>query len=585
MRRLFIVALLLLPAIFGYLALSEAEVRPGNLVVVSVSPAPRTMSASTIASIEIEFDRAVNRNTIDKDSFWAFGRWSGAADGEFSFSNGDRTVTLTPDAPFSAGESVMVILANTIAAADGSMIRSAGYSYQFMISAAPAAADFTLLDTLSTRTQPGVSTRAYGGVATDMDNDGWLDLSIVNEDTADVRVFLNQADGSGNYHDFLQPPTPVGQRASPSEPSDFNRDGHADLAVVNIDDATVSILLGLGNGFFEPQQVITVGAQPRGVAILDADGDGDTDVVNTNSAGGGGNLSLMLNDGSGSFGLPTFFDGGGTSEWALAAADMNEDFILDLVIGARATGNPTIVVNRGNGDGTFSFTSSQSAGGAVWMLNAGDVNGDGHEDVATANSSNNNGAILLGDGAGNLAPPQTTPTDSFPLATDLGDIDGDGDLDWAISSFSGDWQLFLNDGSGSFDFDQSFPAPQAASCALMLDFDNDGDLDLALIDELADVVILMKNLSEPPPSTATPTATATSDVIATATATGTLTSTASVTPSLTPSITPSSSATSTTTPTPSVTPSAGPTLTATPTATPAAALIKLPIILYQDNNP
>jgi hypothetical protein len=548
MRRLFIIAILLLPAIFGYLALSEAEVRPGELSVVDVSPAARSMT--------------------------------GTVEGDYSFSNGDRTVTLTPDAPFSAGESVMVILANTIAAADGSMLRSAGYSYQFMTAAAPADADFGLLDILTTRTKPGIPTRAYGGVATDMDNDGWLDLSIVNEDTADVRVFLNQADGTGNYQDFLQPPAPVGQRASPSEPSDFDRDGNADLAVVNIDDATVSILLGLGDGFFEQQQVIAVDSQPRCVAVLDVDGDGDTDVVNTNSAGSG-SLSLMLNDGAGNFGLPTFFEAGGTAEWALAAADMNEDGILDLVVGARATGNPTVVINRGNGDGTFSFTSSQSAGGAVWVLNAGDVNGDGHEDVATANSSSNNGAILLGDGAGNLTSPQTTPTENFPLSTDLGDIDGDGDLDWLISSFSGDWQLFLNDGSGSFALDQTFPAPQSASCAQMLDFDNDGDLDLALIDELEDVVILMKNLSEPPLLTPTPTATSgvtatatpTPSVIATAiaTVTGTPIPTASATATLTPSLTPSASPTAALTPTPSVTPPAGP--------------IRLPIILNQHNNP
>ena len=72
-------------------------------------------------------------------------------------------------------------------------------------------------------------------------------------------------------------------------------------------------------------------------------------------------------------------------------------------------------------------------------------------------------------------------------------MDGDGDLDWVTSSFGGDWWLFANNGAGSFAFAQEFNAPQAASCALMVDIDNDRDLDLALIDELADVVILMKN--------------------------------------------------------------------------------------------
>jgi hypothetical protein len=82
---------------------------------------------------------------------------------------------------------------------------------------------------------------------------------------------------------------------------------------------------------------------------------------------------------------------------------------------------------------------------------------------------------------------------SFPLATDLGDLDGDGDLDWMTSSFGGEFVVLLNDGSGSFDFFTELEAPRAASCTITHDFDNDGDLDLALVDELANVVILQRN--------------------------------------------------------------------------------------------
>ena len=113
------------------------------------------------------------------------------------------------------------------------------------------------------------------------------------------------------------------------------------------------------------------------------------------------------------------------------------------------------------------------------MLVTGDVNADGHDDVATSNSFSNSGSILLGDGSGHLGVPQVYAADPFGLAADLGDLDGDGDLDWLTSSYQGHWRLNLNDGDGSFTFFQSFPPTAAASCSLPLDFDNDGDLDLA----------------------------------------------------------------------------------------------------------
>jgi len=172
---------------------------------------------------------------------------------------------------------------------------------------------------------------------------------------------------------------------------------------------------------------------------------------------------------------------------------MNEDGILDLVTGMQSGGDPVVIVSRGNGDGTFSQMSTNDAGGAVWMVSVGDVDGDGHEDVGAVNNNNSTAALLLGDGDGALAAPSLRATDTFPLATDFGDIDGDADLDWITSSYAGDWRLYANDGSGAFSFLRSFASPQAASCAVIMDRDNDGDMDLALVDELADVVLLQRH--------------------------------------------------------------------------------------------
>ncbi len=88
-----------------------------------------------------------------------------------------------------------------------------------------------------------------------------------------------------------------------------------------------------------------------------------------------------------------------------------------------------------------------------------------------------------------------TATGAHTPSTDLADLDGDGDLDWILSSFGGGfWRIYANDGTGTFTFDQQINAASNPSCAVPLDFDNDGDIDLALTDEIADIVLLEENV-------------------------------------------------------------------------------------------
>jgi hypothetical protein len=480
-------------AAFTVLALASS-LHAGELAVVSVSPALNASNVSVNAAIHVDFNMPLDRSTVNRNTFWAFARWSGVVAGQINLANDDHTISLEPDRPFSHGEQVTVFLSHDILSDDGSPLRAAGYSWQFVTRVRPTPMTFSTIASLSTRTSPGVGVRSYGGIASDLNHDGWLDLTMVNEDSADLRVFVHTGNPLSPYSTFL-PPFPVGPRASPSEPSDFNRDGHTDITVVNINSDNVSILLGNGNGGYLPQQLVSVGDMPRGNAVLDADGDGDVDIVNTNSLQNlnAGNLSLLLNNGHGVFGAATFFEGGGTREWPLAAADMTNDGILDLVVGANIANVTNNIVNRANGDGTFTPLTPAVSGSGAWMLVCGDLNNDGNIDVANANSGSNNGARLLGNGAGGLGPAQTVAADTMPIGSDIGDLDGDGDLDWVISSFNGDWWSYTNNGGGTFAFHQKFNAPQTASCALFFDCDNDGDLDLGLIDETADLVILMRN--------------------------------------------------------------------------------------------
>lgn len=475
------------------LLLMSTTVLAQDLAVVSTSPARAIVSADPSSSISITFDRPVDPTTIRLENFHAFSRGAGPLPGTFTISRDGRTITLDPVRDASPGEPVTVTLGNSIRAVDGSTLRSRGHQFRYWTAARPSSMDFEVVQSITTSAFPGEQVIPYGGTATDLDGDGWIDLSIVNEETNDVRVFMNSADGTCRIDDFLEATNPVGAVPSPSEAADFDLDGRPDLCTANISGDSVSILLGNGDGTYAPAQTLATGNGARGITVLDLDGDGDLDIVT--SAFFSSILRLLRNDGSGNFGDVTTLQAGISGEWSVQADDMNGDGLFDLVVG----GQSEVRVLLADPFGGFVDHSTRSVSGRTWQLNLADLDGDGSVDVACVNSFADEGTIFLNDGSGTLATKTVHDTDPFPLASDIGDLDGDGDLDWITSSYGGDWYLFENDGDGAFAFHESFESPIAASCSLPVDMDNDGDLDLVFVDELDDSMLILRNSGFNPP--------------------------------------------------------------------------------------
>ena len=476
-------------------AFFRPKVLRGNLEPTRILPRPHTRDAFVDTTISVRFDRPMDAASFaGPHGFTAFGRASGAVTGELVLSRDHRKMTLVPSHPLSAGELVTVCLSNAIRSEAGERLRDGGWSFQFWTEAQPAEMVLAPAGTLSTRSASNQPTQAYGGQATDFNIDEYPDLAIVHEVTADLRVFLNNRTLPNLFNAQFLPPVPLGNSASPSIPADFNGDGNADLAVANVLGNSVSILLGQGTGSFFTPQVVAVGQRPRGIAALDIDGDGDLDVANTNSLDN--TISLLVNDGAGVFAPPLFFDCADDFVWALASTDMNNDGLLDLVAGTQ--GNGRLLVYANNGNKTFTLTENQAAGGLAWMVNCGDLNGDGTEDVSVANGVSNQGSIVFGDGAGGLSTPWVYPSEPFVTSSRLGDLDGDGHLDWVLSSYLGTWHILLNNGLGQFFLNQTITPSGASSCSVPVDLDRDGDLDLALVDEVDDEVKLFENFQTLP---------------------------------------------------------------------------------------
>jgi len=457
------------------------------LRVQSVSPKSQSLIASLAPEIIIEFDAPVDAATINARSIMIFGRWAGVMPGEFRLENSNRQLRFLPAKRFSAGEWITVAISKRVRSATGDSL-SAGYTWNFWTQAGRGDMTLRLKDQLSVRFINEPPVRTYGAYAGDLNGDGFHDFTVPNEDANDIRVYFN--DGKGNYTFSSRHPLTPPARPSTNEGVDLNGDAITDFAVGNIRGNSVSVLIGDGRGGFRAPVNYPVDLEPRGLSVMDLEGDGDIDIVTANRVGN--TMAILYNRGDGTFSPRLIFDSGGGGETACAAADANEDGILDLFVGA-FTGKEIILL-LGDGKGALKFAARIDCKGSPWMVAAGDVDGDGHVDVVAANAFEARAAIIRGDGKGALLPAETYPVGAFPLGIDLGDLNGDGDLDLITSNYDGkSWTLYENTGNGKFANSQTFAAPQAGSCAVFHDRDLDGDLDMTGIDEEADVIFLFEN--------------------------------------------------------------------------------------------
>ncbi len=455
--------------------------------VSNVFPKNLSVSNPTNVTIRVTFDEAINPATLDYSHFKVFGRWSGPAEVAFTISSDGKSIELVPFKHYFAGEWVAVNIVRSTQSSGGQSLAKA-YAWNFWIATSPGSLLQQELKTIPLRNPGEGLLQTYGAYAGDLNNDGFSDLTVINETSDDLRILLN--DGAGDYQDFILH-SMGSSTPSPNEGADFDGDGEIDLAVCTAHDNELRILFGDGSGHFESMDVYETGAFARGLGVLDANGDGHDDVIIANRSSS--NMYLYINDGTGHFNA-TIFNPDGTGESGLAVADANNDGIMDLFVGYYTSREIGILL--GDGEGGFTQTSKQTVSGQPWMMAAADINGDGFADVVSANSSGNITVTLLGDGQGGLSLPANYPITgtAFQLAIDLGDLDGDGDLDMVTSNYgSVNYTVFENDGNGHFDVATLLPGANLASCAILHDRDNDGDLDISGTDEGDDVVILFEN--------------------------------------------------------------------------------------------
>ena len=232
--------------------------------------------------------------------------------------------------------------------------------------------------------------------------------------------------------------------------ADLNGDGRPDIIVATTysetnGDGAAAVLLGNGDGTFQPAMSFDSGGPyTYSVAAADLNGDGKVDLVvadcSVSTGSSCGLFGVLLGKGDGTFGPVTTYSSGGVGPWSLTIADVNRDGKSDLVIGnlcqdADCGGDGVVAVLLGNGDGTFKAAMTYDSGGRTEVPAVADVNGDGKPDILVANGNGAAGVgVLLGNGDGSFQPVVTYDVgEKFVWALAIGDVNNDGKPDVIVS--------------------------------------------------------------------------------------------------------------------------------------------------------
>ncbi len=322
-------------------------------------------------------------------------------------------------------------------------------------------------------------------IVKDFNNDSKMDLAVANRNGNSVSIYLG--DGAGVFGAArvftvgAPPTTNITNGPFSLGSADFNGDNKLDLVTANFNGGGLTVLTGDGTGNFVPQKIPVAGVgSPHFLVIGDFNLDTKPDVALTRN-GFFSKVTILYGNGSGGFGSSIDFDTGVVNSEALTVGDLNGDNKPDLFVGSNPGSAFSVLLNNGAGGfGAPTFYTLNTNTGWSSTATIGDFTGDGKVDLVVANHMRDTLAVIPGNGAGVFAGPTFVSVGQGPKGLVSADFNVDGLLDVAVAYVdSSAVSVLLNNGAGGLNAPKNYLVGGPHESLAVADFNSDGLPDLA----------------------------------------------------------------------------------------------------------